>query len=287
VRRGLGGLVLVLLALGAAGCAQALRQPMPELKGRLAVTVVPEPLSLPFGVHQIPDTAVYISGHQGQAAEVGSYFGVLGVLVADSAARSTGKGKVKDVEPHLRVEVAAEARRLLADRLAGADSARFTTTGGDGALEIAPFVVLNFTGPDQVRPWVVMRTALKDARGDEKWKTRYIAAVRQVRPLAGESGWAAAGGAPLREAVAEALGTAMDVLLRDATGALRRSPRPGKVSTQWVWLNPPGMEVEAEVLEETEDVLIVTPKIGDGAGFAGVNILDRKTTLYVIVEPRP
>ena len=268
MRRSLPNLVLVVLtAVVATGCAQALRQPMPETKGRLGVKIVPELPSkmseMPMGVHQIPDAPVYISGHQGAAPSVGMLFGVIGVLAADAAAQSTGETRTRDVQSELRLDVVAEAERLLADELARTDAARFAPAGtADTLIEVAPYVVLNFVGEDRVRPWVVLRTARKD-KGAEKWKTRYIAAVRETRPLGGDGGWASEGGAPLRQAVGEARRTAIAVLMRDISGSLRSGPaRTVKISAQWVWVKPP-IEVEADVLDETEDTVVVTPRIGD------------------------
>jgi len=56
--------------------------------------------------------------------------------------------------------------------------------------EIVPYLVVNFIGDEQVRPWVVLKTLLKDAKGEELWKTKYVAGVGEVRPLVGERGGA-------------------------------------------------------------------------------------------------
>jgi hypothetical protein len=66
------------------------------------------------------------------------------------------------------------------------------------------------------------------------------------------------------------------VLLRDASGALpRKTGRVVEVRTQWVWVKP-FLERSAEVLEETEESLVVVPDVADAFVFAGVNILDKK-----------
>ncbi len=117
---------------------------------------------------------------------------------------------------------------------------------------------------------------LKDARGEETWKTKYVAGIGEVRPLGGERGWAPDDGAPLRQHVDRNLRLAMDVLLRDASGALPwRTGRMVDVKTQWVWVKPP-LERTAEVLEETEEALVVVPDVADAFVFAGVNILDKR-----------
>jgi len=61
IGRELRALVVVLAGIAATGCAHALSQPMPELKGQLALKVVNEQPStmndMSLGVYQIPDTS--------------------------------------------------------------------------------------------------------------------------------------------------------------------------------------------------------------------------------------
>jgi hypothetical protein len=278
------------VAFAASGCGHALSQPIPEMKGRLALRVVPEQPSkmndMPLGVHQIPDTSVYVSGHQG-AAGVGMLFGVIGVAIAHAAAQQTGETRTKDTQDALRIDVVGATGRLLAEELARrGDGGRFASPGGpsDGAIEIAPFLVLNFVGEDQVRPWVVLVSRLKDADGKEQWKTRYIASIGETRLLAGDRGWAADGGAPLRATVDEALRVALGVFFKDVGGTLRQAnPRPVKVKAQWVWIKPV-LEMPARLLEENDEMLVVLPEVSDAIVFAGVNILGKK---WVVVTDNP
>ncbi len=188
IGRELRALVVVLAGIAATGCAHALSQPMPELKGQLALKVLNEQPSkmndMPLGVHQIPDTS---------------------------------------------------------------------------------------------RFWVALKTSLKDAGGEEKWKTKYHAGVGEARPLTGEGGWASDDGGPVRDVVGKNLRLAIDALLRDASGTLPRGTgRTVAIKTQWVWMKP-FFESKAAVLEETEDTLVVVPDVMDGFVFAGVNILDKKS----------
>src|SRR3972149_5142816 len=88
----------------ATGCAPALTQPMPRLEGKLALKVLNEQPSkwteMPLGVHQIPDTSVYVSGHQG-AAGVGGLFGLIGVAAAHAAAPRPGGEKTQGAPDEL------------------------------------------------------------------------------------------------------------------------------------------------------------------------------------------
>ena len=287
----IGSVVVVLAAIAATGCAHALSQPMPEVKGRLTLKVSQERLSrmgeVPVTVYQIPDTSVYVSGHEGWAS-VGALFGPIGVAVAIATAQNTGERRVQDVQTQLRLDIPKLTEYVLAEMLERrGDAGRFGPGGGpgDGLVEIIPYLVVNFIGSDQVRLWVVLKTVLKDARGEGKWKTKYAAGVGEIRPLGGEGGWASEDGAPLRKAVDRNLRLAMDAFLKDASGALPRGTgRMVNVKAQWVWWKEPS-ERAAEILSETEETIVVIPQVTDDVPFAGVSILDKKS-VTVTAEPR-
>jgi hypothetical protein len=262
------------------GCAQAMRLPMPDAMRPLSVKVSAERPSkaseMPAGIHQVPDTSVYIAGYQGESMKVGMHFGLIGMLAADAAASGTSAKKAEAAKGQLRLDVRTATERVLAEQLRTADPTRLVGPNalGAGSLEIVPYVVVSSTGKDQVRPWVFLKTTLKDAVGEEKWKTRYIVSVGEPRPLAGPHGWASGDGASLRAAVDEGLRTGIALMLRDASGGLLRTERAVRIRAQWPWVKEP-LEHEADLLEETPRKLIVLPKVGDGAVFAGIIVLDR------------
>src|SRR5262249_60640405 len=72
---------------------------------------------MPIGVYQIPDTSVYVSGHQG-AAGVGMLFGIIGVAAAHAAAQSTAERKTQDVTNQLKVDLRSLAEQVVVDELA-------------------------------------------------------------------------------------------------------------------------------------------------------------------------
>ncbi len=221
---------------------------------------------------------VYVSGHQGASGSIGILFGVIGVAAAHAAAQSTGQKKTQDVQTHLRLDLAAATQRVLAEELQRNAATRFVPAGSiaDGSIEIVPYLVINFLGDDQVRPWVVLQAVLKDASGGEKWKMRYVVSLGHPRLLTGEAGWTDGGGAVLRSALEGAMRSAVVLLMRDASGTLpRNTGRDVKVRAQWVWFKDYS-EWPAEVLEETEDTIVVVPKVADAAASAGVNVFPKK-----------
>lgn len=276
------GMVWLVLAAVAAvvtqGCA-VVTTPMPEVNGRLALKVSSEQLSSrPFGVYQIPDTSVYVSGHQG-GADIGMVFGPIGLLAGHAAARSTGERKTKDAEAQLRLDLPKLTEDALAERLAGQAGNRFASASDTavGTLDIKPYLVVNFIGNDRAQLWFVLRTILKGS--SHKWKTQYIAGIGEPRPVGGANGWTADDGAILRALVRRNLRLAADALWKDASGLLRRDHgRIANITTHWLWLKTP-RERRARVLDETDTTLVVLPcayeKDADAFGFTGVTILDK------------
>ncbi|MBI2161198.1 MAG: hypothetical protein HYU25_12640 [Candidatus Rokubacteria bacterium] len=211
---------------------------------------------------------------------------------SSAAAKATGASKTKDFEAQLRLDIPKIAEQVLAEELERhTDGGRFATAdaSSDASLEIMPYLVVTFIGNDQVRPWVVLGTRLKDSGGRPKWGRQYFAGVGEVRQLGGEQGWASNDGAPLRAAVDRNLRLAIDVILREASGALSHTTgRSVKVEGNWAWRKEP-MELAAQVLHESEEILVVDPKISffiEGSMFVeGVNILDKKA-VTLTAEPK-
>src|SRR5262245_40128599 len=279
VRGSMGSVVFILTLVVAAGCSRAMLEPMPEVKGRVAIKVsgeVPSGSDLGVGAHRIPDTLVYVTGYFTDAMEAGQFFGALGMIAAESSAKSTAEKKTAHLAP-LRLDMPSAARRVVTDRVARADSNRFaTTSAGDATLEITPYLVVTSTGNDRMRPWVFVKSVLKDNGGSEKWKTRYMVSLGEPRPLEGPNGWVTGDGSSLRSAVDQGLQTAIGLMMRDASGTLpRHTGRDVKIKTQWPWSKEP-FEYGAEILEETPDKIIFVAKLIDGPA-SGVTVLERRS----------
>ncbi|EON18966.1 transposase, IS4 [Cupriavidus sp. GA3-3] len=73
-----------------------------------------------------------------------------------------------------------------------------------------------------MRPYVVVKTTLKDASGAQVWSTRYISASAEAKPFTGDNGWFKDDARPLRLALEQSLKRSIDVMLRDV-GRLRQT----------------------------------------------------------------
>ena len=290
-RRALWLVILTMASVMTPGCVGVAR-PIPEIDGRLVLQVSSEKLSSrPFGVYQIPDTSVYVSGHQG-GASIGMLFGPIGLLAGHAAARSTGEMKTKEAEAQLRLNLPKLTEHALAQAIEQrADRSRFALTRNAAAatLEIKPYLVVNFIGSDQARLWVVLRAILKGT--SHEWKTQYIAGVGGARPISGAKGWAADDAAALRDVANRNLQFAVDVLLRDTSAALPRDRgRFATVTSNWLWLKTPRSR-QAMVLDETGTTVVVLPCMyeddANAFGFTGVTILDKQAVVVKSQSTQP
>lgn len=270
---------IILTFAVAAGCSRAMLEPMPDVKGRMAIKIskeLPDGSDLGVGVHRIPDTSVYVSGYFGDAMQTGQFFGVVGMVAAEASAKGTAEKKTSHVGA-LRLDMFGAAQRVLTDELARGDRNRFASAGpAEATLEIVPYLVVATTGSDRMRPWVFLKTSLKDSAGTVKWKTRYMVSLGEPRPLEGPGGWAVGDGVWLRSMVDHALRTATWLLMRDASGTLpRHTGRDVKVKAQWPWSKEP-MEYAAEVLDETRESIIFVAKLIDGPA-SGVTVFEKRS----------
>lgn len=279
---------VALLVFGVAGCGGLeLRQPLPEVKRPLAITVSEEPPSamteLPTGVYKVADSTLYISGHQRDQSFPGPLpmtGGLLGVVIQGAMDQEAARKRVQEAEAKLHTQLIDGTRRLLEEKLKRSYGPNPVVAGKAGAgatLEISPYVVLTFVTDNYLRPFVILRTRLLDASGHQIWWTRYIVSVNEDRPITGEDGWATDDGKLLRAAVRRGIETGLEVLLMDASGALLRGKgQTMRVSARYAFIRRE-QALPGEVLEMTPERIVFIPDISDASVFAGVNIFDRQS----------
>lgn len=147
---------------------------------------------------------------------------------------------------------------------------------GTPQLTLLPFVVLSYVNDTDVRPYVVVKTTLKDATGAQVWSSRYISASAQARPFAGDNGWLSDSGQPLKQALEQSLRRSVDVMLRDVAGKTLRDPAKWMyVGGQYAFVKQP-LKVKGNLVLDEGEYIAFTPRLGDVVVFTGVNIFDRK-----------
>jgi hypothetical protein len=277
-------LAIAVVLLG--GCATSnfdRMNPLPEHKQKIAVSVSssrPWHHELPNGVYQIPDTRIYLSGHQrGRPAGISA----ARALVLHSAGQSRGKELVGGAGSALKTDLVTATNAVLADKIKqhGVERAFMvaegTVTKDAHSLSVLPYIVLTFVSETKARPFVVLRASLRDAGGKEIWIwwSRYVSVVNDDRPLTGDDSWSKENAKALREAVASALDSAVDVLARDLTGKLARSlAKDVKLKGRYAFMSN-DIELAGKLVGTDEKEVIFIPQISDHAVFAGINIFPK------------
>ncbi|SFP99842.1 hypothetical protein [Ralstonia sp. NFACC01] len=275
VRAALG---LTIAAL--AGCASFRHtEPFPAEQKQVTVSLDKEPPSkwdLPLGIYAVPNTRLYISGHQAGLG-VGMAFGLLGVIAADSINSARAQSRAGDTSAVTTYDMLTQADTLLQAKLKADENKALTVGSGGTHLSVQPFGVLTYVNDTEVRPYVVLKTKLVDTGGKPLWETQYIAASADVKPLSGDTGWLAQQAQPLRDMLQSTLDRSMTVMLRDVAGKNLRNPAKAVLVTgDYAYLQRKVI-VKGNVVLDEPDYFAFTPKLGDVMVFSGVNIFERKS----------
>lgn len=266
-----------------AGCATFRNtEPFPQAQKDVSIRVSQELPStwteMPTGVYAVPNSRLFVSGHQ-SAQAVGLLLGPVGVLLGSAINAERGKNLVGDGSAVAKQDLAAATEGFVKDGLAADPNTnlKFGNAGaGASQLELLPFAVLSYINETDVRPYVIVRTTLKDATGKEVWSSRYISASAEARPFGGDNGWYKDDGSSLKLALSQSLKRSVDVMLSDVSGKTSRNATKWMyVSGQYVFVKQP-LKLKSNPVVEDPDYIAFTPHIGDVNVFAGVSIFDRR-----------
>jgi hypothetical protein len=148
-------------------------------------------------------------------------------------------------------------------------------------LSISTAVVLTFVNDTDIKPYVVLKTTLRDAKAKDKkgWSTRYIASLQAPRPLAGDGSWTAEGATALNSAIAANLERATRVMLHDVSTPFPRNEKLYAVEGHFPYVKP-RLQTTGYLLGEDADSIFFIPKLGDVIVFSGVNIMSNSVTSH-------
>jgi hypothetical protein len=278
---------IALACVAFAGCASFDRmKPAPAQTQPIAIQFSKDTLGmndLPVGAYRVPDSEVIVTGHQG-AGGVGMAFGLIGVLVADAIDTQRGASAVSSTEKVLHIKLDDEARADVEALLANSPlGQKFSLAKGQGTtLDILPAVIFNFTDDKHARPFVELKVALLDAKGNSVWDTRYYASTGAERTL---DAWRDQDGAALKASISASLRQAVKVMLDDVSSPYARNDKAMKVAQSRFPFVKQRVQMLGYGLFEDDQYIAFLPKIGDAATMAGVNILDKSVTVYRPATP--
>lgn len=275
-------IVLVITQLIA--CTSTTIVSAPSQSEEIAVQFTDESLSgffdLPGGIHRVPNSQVIISGHQ-SGGWVSSILGPIGITLQSAIDSDSSETAIQDTEALLQFKL-TEAADAIADDLivqpefAGAYT-NFATTRTP-VLEVKSAVILTFQNETDVKPYVLLQAALKDARANtDIWWSRYISSSGPARPFSGENGWTANDGKAFEDNISENLQEAIKLMLTDvATPFPRLASESVTVQGYYPYVRYK-MQTVGYKLYETDTTLAYVPKLGDAIVFSGVHLIDKST----------
>nr|WP_295383165.1 hypothetical protein [Pseudoxanthomonas sp.] len=279
-------MIVVVAALGLVGFGGK-SKPAIKMLTSVQIEYVDEPMGamqLPADTVRVPDSQLIVAGDHYSAGSV-LVGGLLGALIDTARSNVASKRLLKNnPEVALHFQLNDRAREITQTRLAQMSPGSVNTFAPDGAsrLQVWVTVILNFTH-DQAyaRPYVWLKAGLVPAGiHHATWQTNYFASWGPARPMEGDGGWSADGGAELRRTVDLALQEAIHVMLADVSQPFPRDPSTLQIIKMDYPYDREAMNSKVYRLGEDEKFVYFMPKVGDTWGKAGVHAVDRYMLEY-------
>lgn len=283
-------LALLSVVLSLSGCASYNRiAEYPSPSKPAVVSVTSKPMSkmseLPMGVFYDPERQIIISGHQ-KGMVWGALFGVVGVVVADQANKSSAQKKYGESASGSSAELGSITRDLLNSELAAAGAANWTLAESKGQLMLSPYAVFTVQKSGKARLYAMLRAEIIGASGQPTWSVRYFARAPGEFLIEGGDGWMTQDrfASGMRAALARVVQVCRDDTHGRLTGkkmVTARGPIP--------YMNADNLDWRFIVVQENETSVVGRFSAGDVMVMAGTHVLDRedfKITPATFKDPR-
>lgn len=265
------------------GCASFTRiANYPTPNAATTVAVLPKPMSkmseLPIGAYYDESRQIIISGHQ-KGLGVGMMFGLVGVLVADQANKSSATTRFGKSANESMTDLASVAREVINEEMAAQKAPGWTMSADSTGLVVSPYALFTVLESGKARLYAMVRAEILGSGGDPKWSVRYFARAPGEYSIEGDDGWMTQ--TRFADGMRSALRTAIRVCMDDTTGKLTGS-RKIKAKGVFPYLNSPKIELPFIVVQENGTTLVGRLAAGDAMVMAGTHVLDQND--FQIVE---
>jgi hypothetical protein len=266
----------IVLALIFSGCASFNRiAEYPTPRQPTDVAIVAKPMSkmkeLPLGVFYDEPRQIIISGHQ-KGLGWGMLFGVVGVMVADSANKSGAEKRFGESARGSATDLGTIAHEVVQQEIAASTAATWTLHSAPAHLQLSPYALFTVQKSGQARLHAMLRAEILGADGKPTWSARYFARAEGDHPIEGEAGWMT--GTRFADGMRAALHRAVKVCIDDTQGRLTGT-RTIKAKGLFPYLNTDKLELPFIVVEENDLTLVGRLAAGDVMVMAGTHVLDR------------
>lgn len=284
------GLAFVALLAGNAGAQTAplapTAQAVPAAPSVPAMSVVVSPKGagindVPLGVYHLPDSNIYMSGHQ-KGGLAGLLFGPVGMLAQGAVNAQAGKDAVGGAQNALRFDVSKEVGDDIGAALRSpryGQAFRLASLGeGSGGPEMTvyAYAVITFVNDTDVRPYVLLKVVPKSGQTvSPRHTTRYICCGGEATPFAGDHGLTANDGEGLRQLLTREVDEAVNLMLTDIAHPYARDDQHKiAVEGQFPFVRP-RVRTVGYLLSEDQDSIVFTPQLNNAVVFAGVEKVDK------------
>jgi hypothetical protein len=257
----------------------------------VTVSVVSKPMSkmneLPVGAYYDPTRQIIISGHQ-KGLGWGMLFGVVGVLVADSANKSSAENRFGASANSSTTDLVVLTKEVLNEELTKGRAPRWSAAPGAGQLQLSPYALFTVLPSGKARLHALLKAEIPGKDGDPAWSVRYYVPAPGEYTIEGDGGWMKQDRfvTALRTAVQRGVELCMD----DANGKFTAVQRKAKAKGLYPFMNIENFELPILVVEEGPDTVVARLAVGDVAVMSGTHVLNKADYTFTdadFKDPRP
>lgn len=259
------------------GCASYNRianYPTPNQPVNVAIGAKPmsKMSELPIGAFYDAPRQIIVSGHQ-KGLGWGVVFGLVGVMVADQANKSSAEKRFGESAHGSTTDLGSLAKTVLDEELAVQSAAQWKSTADSAQLILSPYALFTVLPSGKARLYTLLRAEIPGpANGNPKWSVRYFARAPGEYTIEGDDGWMTHG--RFAEGMRTSLRRAMQVCMTDTAGKLTGN-RTTRAKGVFPYMNTDKFELPFIVVQEGDDVLVAKLAAGDVMVMAGTHVLDR------------
>lgn len=238
---------------------------------------------LPIGTYRVPNSQVIISGHQ-KGGAAGLLFGIVGVAVQNAVNSENGKNAIKNSEDVLNINLTSDAKNITGKIITEnnfASKFSLNSNSNGQVLSVATAVIITFISDTEVRPYVILKANLTEAKTSKViWTTRYISSVGKPQALVGSNSLTAEGGLLLKNTLNVELENAIKFMLTDISEPHARDDSRLTMMQSYFPYTRQRIQTVGYTIGEDDKSIAFIPKLGDAMVFSGVNIIDKSNALY-------
>lgn len=292
MRSGIRAVLILVSLVVLSGCASfkhIANYPTPAEP--VTVSVVSKPMSkmseLPVGAYYDPTRQIIISGHQ-KGLGWGMLFGVVGVLVADSANKSSAETRFGASATSSTTDLVTLTKAVLDDELTKGRAPRWSAATGSGQLQLSPYALFTVLPNGKARLHALLKAEIPAKSGDAAWSVRYYVPAPGEYTIEGDDGWMKQD--RFATALRIALQRGVELCMDDTNGKFTAVQRKAKAKGLFPFMNIEQFELPVLIVQESPDTVVARLAVGDAAVMSGTHVLNKADYTFTdadIKDPRP